>query len=109
MSTAHTPGKWTAGSNGHKFWVSGPDETGAERVADCGPDEQGMVGWVPRKEQEANAQLIASAPQLLSQRNALLEALKALVNSAVRHRWHVNSDEPDTIDAAMDAIKEATI
>lgn len=60
-----TPGSWSVGSNCHKFWVNGPDENGCERVADCGPDESGALGWVKREEHEANARLIASAPELV--------------------------------------------
>jgi hypothetical protein len=47
---------------------------------------------------EECANLMANAPEYKA-------ALEALVNSAVRHRWHVNSDEPDTINAAMDVLQ----
>ena len=36
----------------------------------------------------------------------LADALHEIVASAIRHRWKVNSDEPDTINGAMDVLKQ---
>jgi hypothetical protein len=54
--------------------------------------------WTPT----ALAQIIDA--EFAPDRAELIEALRAIVNSAVRHRWKVNSDEPDTINAAMDIL-----
>jgi hypothetical protein len=67
-----TPGPWSVGCAGAKCWVNGPDETGAERVADCGPDEPDMVGWVAQAEQTANARAIAALPELVAALRGLL-------------------------------------
>ena len=65
MKNQFTPGPWTVGTNGHKLWINGPDDDGAKRVADCGPDESDSLGWVSEIEQSFNTRLIATAPELL--------------------------------------------
>jgi len=103
MTTKHTPGPWKLKlarfPNGklagvpYVFAPNGPDTY--RHV--CQPFFDDAASPEIRAQQEANARLIAAAPELI-------EALRAVVNSAVRHRWKTNSDEPDTLNAAMDTL-----
>ena len=89
----HTPGPWLYIKSADKRmdgYIRKPlapvaDEENKGRV--YGPAICKMCGTVPVDEREANAQLIASAPELkaqvaelTAQRDALLEACKTLVN-----------------------------
>ena len=67
MSEArHTPGPWKAMRLDHG-WHIGPHPGGVCTIHD-------NTDGSSRSEQEANARLIASAPELLAQRDALREA-----------------------------------
>lgn len=92
----HTPGPWTAkfgpGAGGGYQGVDGPK---GERVALC--DEDTRMGVFTR---EANARLIAAAPDLL-------EALRSLLSAsadAIRYVPADGSEERDLCDAAGDAM-----
>ena len=64
MSTTHTPGPWTAEET--------PDNSGLIIVLDSGPECPCFVAMVPDNQinsvshQQANARLIAAAPDLLT-------------------------------------------
>lgn len=77
MTTQHTPGKWLF-SESDKSWVVAPAQTDATIIAYVGTTARsGTLGRA--KTSEANARLIASAPDLL----AALEALLADYNDTL--------------------------
>jgi hypothetical protein len=95
MKMQHTPGPWVA---------SPAIRSGFTIDAKCDPwmivttsDEEGRYGSI---ETEANARLIAAAPDLL-------EALQALANMAESFPSELHKDHPDVI-AARAAIAKAT-
>lgn len=59
MKTKHTPGPWREGSTAHSKWV----EAGAVRICQVDTDEENA--GISFDESEANARLIAAAPDLL--------------------------------------------
>lgn len=93
--THHTPGPWTWRDGNVLTW-----NVVAVGDAECIP-----IAEIPRPDNDghgylsadANVRLIAAAPELLA-------ALNALFQTACKHRWKVNSDEPDTIELARKAI-----
>ena len=71
--SAHTPGPWVVWTEDGKFtlvWATSQNVI----VARCG------TGQTPMPEQQANAALIASVPDLKEQRDELLEALEEMVD-----------------------------
>jgi hypothetical protein len=82
----HTPGPWIWGKNYQGLFGAGPDN----EVLHFFPYEGMSLNW--RKSKDADARLIAAAPDLL-------EALKAVVRVADR--------KTDEFDAARAAIKKA--
>ena len=84
--TQHTPGPWGIGDGGmHVYYVNPEIEAGKNIddpshdsiVAKC--DGMGVLSGIPDDERQANARLIAAAPELL-------EACKALMaNKAGQH------------------------
>lgn len=96
---AHTPGPWsfTADMYGlHNMRVFGAADARGNGIANCGYDERG--------ECEANARLIAAAPEMLAALEALLEgtceALAFLDRDTVKHLKPL-------IDGAESAIAKA--
>lgn len=98
----HTQGPWKAQgarvakihihkSRGHEFTTE---------IIDCGPK---FNGFTPRSEQEANARLIAAAPELLE---ALEESLSAL--EYVADIRGINGDNV-TLSKIRTAIAKATV
>ena len=91
----HTPGPWALDDRGYKFIVSAGDGYITRDV--CRMDSSTMAAFA----QEANARLIAAAPELLE---ALQLCLKAL-----RHpTYHADRAVMDADDAACKAIAKAT-
>ncbi len=95
MKMQHTPGPWVA---------SPAIRSGFTIDAKCDPwlivstsDEEGRYGGI---ETEANARLIAAAPDLL-------EALRTLVSMAESFPSELHKDHPDVIEA-LAAIAKAT-
>jgi len=100
MSTQHTPGPWTLNTktrsdmritNGEKGFVIAEVTTGIAR----------FIGNL--SEAEANAQLIAAAPQLASD---LVGIAKALIR--VLDKYNPDSIEYEWISVANEAIFKAT-
>ncbi len=75
MSAKHTPGPWfTTRLHGTIYVEANLRGTLIQEVAACGPTEA-------RMQQEANARLIAAAPELLNALAAIVGALEALGDS----------------------------
>jgi hypothetical protein len=87
----HTPGPWLLENRGYKFIVSKPGDGYITRDV-CRLDGSTMSAFA----QEANARLIAGAPDLLE----ALKALEVLFSPCVR-----DSTQADWIDRARAAIK----
>ena len=75
MNAKHTPGPWTLEDRGYKFVVSKPGEGYITRDV-CRMDASTMSAF----DQEANARLIAAAPDLL-------EACKTIVHLRETEDW----------------------
>ena len=88
MTTKHTPGPWTLDDRGYKYIVHKPGDGYITRDI-CRMDSSTMAAFA----QEANARLIAAAPDLL-------EALKMLLGST--------SYDPNAACKARAAIAKAT-
>lgn len=88
MNTKHTPGEWFTCRGVSSIYIEARLRQGVvQEIAACGPTEAG------HEQQEANARLIAAAPELL-------EALQAVVAVADR--------ATDEFDRARAAIAKAT-
>lgn len=90
----HTPGEWSVQSQGADYWVDSPCEGPKYRQDIC------RLSW-GNPESKANAHLIASAPDLLSELVALVEQYEA---------WRDLGDgaaEPPDTDSARAAIAKA--
>jgi hypothetical protein len=98
MSTQHTPGPWTisrdTGSKGERYiWMDG-DYFGGHAIAT-------VHDKVPESA-EANARLLAAAPDLLAALQAILETLDNMTTSQFQH----GADKPAR-DLARAAIAKA--
>lgn len=71
----HTPGPWKA--SGTLVYRAGYVNHNTHRIADADP----FTDTIPLKQCEANAQLIARAPELLAENERLRVALQAFVDS----------------------------
>ena len=96
MSAAHTPGPWFAKREGFStVYIEGRIRPGVlQEIAACGPTEAGP------ETQEANARLIAAAPELLL-------ALQSLMNLFEQHEQAAHTTSP-VGDYARAAIAKAT-
>ena len=106
MNTKHTPGPWTfrhyewGNEVSDDFGVFHDDGIGAGRhVADVAKIYQGERQ--PEVEQ-ANARLIAAAPELLASLHALLD----IIHDDLTHSWQ--EDHREALEAAKNAIAKAT-
>ena len=91
----HTPGPWHADE-------SGEVRAGSTLVARCGYIT-GVPGWRPfRKVRQANAALIAAAPQTAQERDELLAVCKKLVHDDDCGNWGWQMSQ--TADAARAII-----
>lgn len=92
----HTPGPWTGfldERDNHAAWLIGPSSARPIVAAVAADAECGLTGSTV----EANARLIAAAPELLA-------ALHALTDEVAQ--WHVRGDGAE-YDMALDAIAKA--
>lgn len=82
----HTPGPWNAKHNGQYWEIRGP-EIGyfSEQIGDACASEF-IGGMKANPVSEANARLIAAAPELLERLEELLEYSEILRGSAVYKR-----------------------
>ena len=90
--TTHTPGPWNVSSNMYgvgNLLVAGVTASNAEPIANCGIGKTG----------EANARLIAAAPDLLTALIRLEEGIRL---------WMSKSVSEDDMQAARAAIAKAT-
>ncbi|CDY76148.1 hypothetical protein BGLT_05221 [Caballeronia glathei] len=93
MSEKHTPGPWFVTGTGLSRYVEGKVRPGVlQEVAWCGATE------VP-EQMEANARLIAAAPELLEALQAMVDA-HAIPSSICKER--------PVYEAALAAIRKAT-
>ena len=96
--TEHTPGPWG--------WQVNVNDTGYAIgfLARDGQAENTLIAKTPgiSNEDEANARLMASAPDLLERRDALLEALEAVMQVVDQYPF----DEPE-FEQAHAAIAKA--
>lgn len=95
----HTPGPWWTGSDEDAHMVYSGNASTVEAVADCGRDDGDAHA------EEANARLIAAAPDLLMALKRLLLARDAVPESSfipaeLNVAWHW--------EAAQAAINKAT-
>lgn len=95
--THHTPGPWKLVP---KFHASVESSTG-RHVANCGGYTTNMDQGEHMNENEANARLIAAAPDLL-------EALEALLETAKEDRPYAHTDTGSEVFKAQAAIAKAT-
>ena len=96
----HTPGPWVAEGRGANLTVVFAGSTPGSRPGVC------AVADGTEKEREANARLIAAAPELLA---ALAAIVSRLEWNGYREGWDVRCDLPSgTVLAARAAIAKAT-
>lgn len=115
MNAAHTPatpGPWIASRFSRRYYiVPAEQKSNFGIVAEVSPvyhrNSMGGKTEVPN-ETEANAQLIASAPTLLAQRNELREALQEAVTYSEITRSETGAPLPTWIQQARKAIASAT-
>jgi len=93
----HTPGPWIMEWEGNGYICPQGREDSIACTANRPLDEDGESPWT-QEEEEANARLIAAAPELLE---ALREVVKFIDTTT-----HVGSQE--ALDAARAAIAKAT-
>jgi len=107
MTQKHTLGPWTADFEGEDDY-DGVPITAKDRDRYV-PVANVPVYYADRPEREANARLIASAPELKEQRDELLEALEALLLQALQSELNSASHEygSEAIDNARAAIAKA--
>lgn len=122
----HTPGPWEKGWGngltgpttqswepvcGGKDWPTTPVHKGQKTIAicpaRCGPQEVGEKGSPIPGTDDANARLIAAAPELLERLDALLEQAEAMYVAlgSNQAQW---GDSQDEIDLARTTIAKAT-
>lgn len=94
----YTPGSWYVGN-----YPMSSDASPVGIYSDKGMVANTWRSYSPhplsQAEAEANAKLIAAAPEMLA---ALQRMVTSMVNSAPHHR------DPEALDAAMAALKKAT-
>lgn len=85
MSAKHTPGPWryTQGDgrnqhNGLQVWKDGHNAVASPRICEI-KNATYPVYQISQSEQEANARLIAAAPDLLAEAKCAVEALDAFL------------------------------
>jgi hypothetical protein len=66
---AHTPGPWHVVPEAQSPWIVGDAE--GDSIADCEPPGP----WMSEEEADANARLIAAAPDLLAALEACVDAM----------------------------------
>jgi hypothetical protein len=91
--TKHTPGPWTIAKSGEHIEIRGNPQTTNmvnSDLARCG----GPKSWLDESEVEANARLIAAAPDLLAACKAVIVTLKI-------------ASEVDAIPQLLAAIRKA--
>lgn len=86
----HTPGPWI---------VERLTNVGRPHVCDARARVIAYMGVAARKEQDANAALIAAAPETKRQRDRLLAALKALQRATLTA--HIQTDVISEVHAAI--------
>lgn len=103
MKAKHTPGPWrvhTPTATERRLLVLHPD--GERVIARCSEGYNSPIsGPIPKEEREANARLIAAAPDLLS---ALEHALAALDDAMKNHTHWIYADAQQE---ALQAIAKA--
>lgn len=100
MSVRHSPGPWTfhpflTASENHKGWVVCA-RNGHNRIAEVYPHPENGD-----PEQEANAALIASAPDLKRQRDELLAVAKHIIKTWETPRF----DETDQVHLPIGELR----
>ena len=117
----HTPGPWAIKTNGNHSdghsgvtvyaKCNGRDQTCAEIYPGNWHDNYGGIGWdgeefEPGTDQEANARLIAAAPELL----AALRAFMAIEDSALKDAldWNLHASLFNAAEAAIAKATEVT-
>ena len=97
MKTKHTPGQWYANTNGRDTYIYLKNDHPQARSSKY------VIGKVSKAQlaYKANAQLMASAPEILKELKALVHAVKQA------ERTHTSVSE-SYIESAEEAIKKAT-
>ena len=109
--TQHTPGPWYVGTKGSRHFIDGADELTVAYLDRAGVRERLTI--------EANAQLIAAAPDMLEALRAIVAALsqpaqRADVTDADRSRLAgmvniLRGDATFAVNAAQSAIARAEV
>ncbi len=105
----HAPGPWHLNQVGNHPFVSSPN---GERIADCGPVDDNWNGWESESQAVENSALIASAPDLIRQRDELTKHLTAVLNRIDhqhqdgRNDW--TEDDAEIYNQARAALANAT-
>jgi hypothetical protein len=107
MGSKHTPGPWTIDRTSECHGQRPYGISAGKR----GPTPKNIVNWggmaaPASQESEANARLIASAPDLLEALTALYASYKALADSGDAGNWRL--EDTDEGRQALDAIRKAT-
>ena len=102
--TKHTPGPWRTKREGFStVYVEARIDGGLiQEVAACGPTDAGL------EQQEANARLIAAAPELLEAAKLVLEWYEAEDNHSGTDFYQRMQMCRDSEDAVRAAIAKAT-
>ena len=101
MSTSHTPGPWIVAGN--IIWRDAGHVAGCRQIATM----NGTELLTDQSETAANAALIASAPDLLAQRDALAAALRILTNYMCSddYTYVITSDDMEIARAALTGVR----
>lgn len=78
IKATHTPGPWMTEYYGTNYRLISADDGRQIGKLDCDGSHKASEGFIPEKEAEANAALIASAPELLEACKWALPYLKEL-------------------------------
>jgi hypothetical protein len=97
MAGQHTPGPWGIESTTETHWVGPLRKNGKVGEIVCGVEDSRNYTASARARIEANARLIAAAPQLLS-------SLKTLVTYG---RWTIGPESPGHHPTLPSAVSQA--
>ena len=108
---AYTPGPWKKANSNNSVWYDGPKHT--QMTNDCSPALDRRVAICdmpefPSHDNEANARLIAAAPELLAALKDLIEQFNAYRNGWLGS-WQDRIGLPGDMERAEVVVAKANL